>query len=485
MRLKKVKLPPSWQLFVVLTFVLLGILSGLFVPNFWLQTLIVFVVVGVFSRIFILKNLGRQLTMWFFAILFFWAGVLVFLWKQPSSLSVQNLPDNWVLLEANVDRVQDRGTDQYIYVDEVLYGDELREDKVLLKTRFADLRPGDKVRFSCKLESPEAFDGFRYDWYLASRGVYKTCQAEEVHVISHTAEFKTLFWKLRQNLSSSLKARFSEPQATLFEGLLVGDVVFADHWQERFAEVGVSHIVAASGYNVTLLSVIVFGLLTWLGFRRQQAIPVIFAAILLYVGVAGFSTPVVRAAIMASIILLGRLAGRRGALHNVLMLTVVLMTAISPYALVADAGFQLSILSTFGLIYLMPWFEEKLSFLPSDLAIRESFASTMSALLVAFPVLALQFGSFSLISPLANLLILPLVPLVSLLGLLSLLLPVGSVFVLPAWLAIQAILFVATAFSELPLASVAMHVILSVILSVTAFILTLWILRDSKKRRLL
>lgn len=478
-------LPPSWQLTIIILFVVLGILTAIFLPSFWWQTAISFALVGISSKLFTVKKFHQNVLLWVFAILAFWAGVMTFRAQLPGVLSVSNLPDSWVLLEARVDAVQDRGDQSYVYVDEVLYGNELREDKILVKSLFAEVRPGDAVRFSCKLESPEAFDGFRYDWYLASRGVYKTCQAEELKFISHEPEVKTLFWKLRQNLSGSLKARFAEPQATLFEGLLVGDVVFSEHWKDRFSVTGISHIVAASGYNVTLLSVIVFSLLIWLGFRRQQAIPIIFAAILFYVGVAGFSTPVIRAGIMASIILLGRLMGRRGALHNVLALAVLIMVAISPYTLVADAGFQLSVLSTFGLIYLLPWFEEKLSFVPEDFALRESFASTMAALLVAFPVLALQFGAISIISPLSNLLILPLVPLVSLFGILSLAIPVGSPLLILPWTLVEMILFISASFSELPLASLIMHVILATLLSIFALLLTLWILRDSKKRRLL
>jgi competence protein ComEC len=99
-----------------------------------------------------------------------------------------------------------------------------------------------------------------------------------------------------------------------------------------------------------------------------------------------------------------------------LVFTAAIMSLHNPWVLVYDAGFQLSFLATVGLVYLspllMPWFSR----VPKALGLQESIVSTMSAIVMTTPLILFQFGRFSLIAPLANILILSAIPLTMMLG---------------------------------------------------------------------
>lgn len=84
------------------------------------------------------------------------------------------------------------------------------------------------------------------------------------------------------------------------------------------------------------------------------------------------------------------------------------MVLLNPLLLLYDVGWQLSFLSTAGVIWLLPLFEKLVSRLPSLLA--ESLAMTLAACTATAPLLLYNFGSLSLIAPLTNIVILPLIP---------------------------------------------------------------------------
>jgi competence protein ComEC len=96
-----------------------------------------------------------------------------------------------------------------------------------------------------------------------------------------------------------------------------------------------------------------------------------------------------------------------------------------------DAGFQLSFLSTIGLIYFAPILEKRMDFFPPLLGevrwglsvwlgLKEIIITTFSAIIFTAPLIIYSFGRFSLIAPLANLLVLPAVPLAMLTGFITL-----------------------------------------------------------------
>ncbi len=126
------------------------------------------------------------------------------------------------------------------------------------------------------------------------------------------------------------------------------------------------------------------------------------------IAVCGFTTSVIRAGSMYIIASFAPLFNRESDTLNNLATAVTLIIISSPFV-VFSVGFQLSVLCTFGVIYIAPFFIDILKKrLPSNFlitAIAEITVTTLSATFMAMPVLIYNFGFLSLISPVTNILI--------------------------------------------------------------------------------
>jgi len=287
-------------------------------------------------------------------------------------------------------------------------------DNAMLATvpRYPQRHYGDRVQLVCTPERPEPFDGFAYDRYLASKGVYWVCFSRSAPLLLASGEGNagmSVLQGARMALVDQIDVVFGEPQSALLAGLLFGEKRFSSDWKERFVATGTSHIVAASGYNVAMLSFLLTGTLAFLGVKRKRAFGWLFAGMVGYMLFAALETAVIRAVVMALLVLCSRQLGRKTTMTNVLLVTATVMLTINPLLLFADVAFALSFLSTIGLIYLAPRWQQAWKWMPERWGLRESFVSTAAATLMSLPIILFSFGRVSLSSVLVNVLILPVV----------------------------------------------------------------------------
>lgn len=228
-------------------------------------------------------------------------------------------------------------------------------------------------------------------------------------------------YKFRDNVSTRINSLFPEPTAGLMNGLLLGlRIQLSDDLKENLKNSGTTHIIALSGFNITIIA----GFLLFLArpLRRNWALVLAGLGILLFVLMTGASSSVTRAAIMGWILLMTMWWGRRRHSMNAVLVAGAIMVLLNPYILQYDIGFQLSLVATIGIITLVPLLTPLLKWLPTVLS--EITATTISATLLTLPLVVFHFGGFSSVSLLSNLLILPLIPLVMLVGFVSLILAI-------------------------------------------------------------
>lgn len=319
------------------------------------------------------------------------------------------------------------------------------------------LQTGQRVVFSCSPERPEPFEVFAYDRYLASKSIYTTCFVREAPFVTGETGHFVAFDRLHDSVLTTIESIFGEPQASLLAGLLMGDNNFSDEWRERFLRTGTSHVVAASGYNVTMLAFVLMAILVSGGLRRQYAYPFVLVGIAGFVAIAGAEAAVTRAGIMGALALTATQLGRKTTPRNIILLTVVVMLLHEPRLLRDDVGFQLSVLSTIGLVTMTKYFSEKFNFIPETFGLRESFAATIAATLATLPIIIFGFGKISIISPFVNLLVLPFVPYAMLTGAIATVIgafdqSLGAFLAGPAWLLLSAMLEIIEAMAALPFA---------------------------------
>lgn len=286
------------------------------------------------------------------------------------------------------------------------------------------LQYGDEVRIDGKLTAPEVIDTFDYPHYLELSGVRALVTRGRIrHVHEETvipAFART--WSVIRYLSvirTAVEDRIGlvlpEPQASLLAGLLTGTRRgLPVHVGSDFRTAGITHIIAVSGYNVTIVMTLLGGLLFWIPVKKRL-LPLSFAAAAFCLFV-GAGAPVVRATIMGILGLIALSTERVTTTRLSILWTAFLMAAMNPLTLWYDASFQLSFLAVMGLSELSLPLKRLFRRVPETLAIRESLTATVAAQIATIPLSVILFRQFSLVAPLTNILVAPLIPLSMLLG---------------------------------------------------------------------
>ena len=325
---------------------------------------------------------------------------------------------------------------------------------------------GDVVDVRCRrLEKPEPIEDFRYDMYLARFGISYICRSPEIKKIGEGGGYKLFvnIFSFKDHVADRVNRLWHEPYAGFMAGLLYGYRGGLGSLNDLFAKTGVTHIIAISGYNITIVATILITLCIHLCIPRKRAFYLVVTGIVFFVLFTGASASVVRAGIMGVLVLFAQQRGRRRNMHSVLICTVMIMVVHNPFVLLWDAGFQLSFLATVGLLYIAPIIEKKVCWLPRSFGLRESFSSTISAILVTLPLILFQFGRLSVVAPVVNMLILCTIPFIMLLGFFGVVVsfvsyPLAKIISWVAWFGMGYVVLVVQFFASLPFSYVDVHI---------------------------
>lgn len=210
------------------------------------------------------------------------------------------------------------------------------------------------------------------------------------------------------------------------EAMLLGGITFGAkqnfkiELKNAMAASGTTHLVAISGYNITIIVIAAEELLGVLLARRAKFFATV-ALMVLFVLMTGLQSSAIRAAIMGFLALAAKESGRVFSMRNGIALTAAAMVALQPTVLVYDVGFELSFLSLLGIVCLCDPLKKAAQkiFRYEDSGVfewKESAVTTLSAQLGTMPVLIAVFNQFSATAIFANVLVLGTVPLTMLLG---------------------------------------------------------------------
>lgn len=238
---------------------------------------------------------------------------------------------------------------------------------------------------------------------------------------------------LRHRFAAGLESALPEPQASFGLGLLIGqrNILPADVSQTLLA-VGLTHLIAVSGYNLTIIIDTVRRLCAQRSKFQVAAASVLL--ILFFLALTGSSPSIVRAAIISLLGLAGWYYGRE-IKPLVLLLVAGAATALAnPLYLWGNVSWYLSFLAFFGVVIVAPLVTRRLFGTHRPRLLPSIIIQTLCAEVMTLPYVLYVFGQISLIGLLANVLVVALVPLAMLLcsiaGLSGMLLPLAA-----GWLA--------------------------------------------------
>ncbi len=223
---------------------------------------------------------------------------------------------------------------------------------------------------------------------------------------------------VRLRFLAGMQNALPEPLASFGLGLLIGQrTTLPDTVTRDLAIVGLTHIIAVSGYNLTI---IVRGVRRQLGKQsKYQSLVLSFALIGLFLLVTGFSASIVRAAIVSVLSLLAWYYGRTFRPILLLAIVAVLTAGWYPLYLWSDIGWYLSFLAFYGVLVLAPMIVKRLygSREPSNL--RLIIFESVCAQLMTAPFILFIFKQVSIVGLIGNVLVVPFVPLAMLLSLMA------------------------------------------------------------------
>lgn len=328
-------------------------------------------------------------------------------------------------------------------------GDTIRPSFVTLVTvrRYPEFSLGDELTIQGILEAPTNFGDFDYVAFLLRERIMSVVTFPRVEIVASGSQtssgkgstVRLILSRLKHSFENNIDAVVPEPHSAFLKGILLGNrESLPEELNEAFQETGTTHIIALSGYNITLIGRFVTVILTVLTIPFQVSFWTASLLIILFVVLTGASPSAVRAGIMGLLLLVAEREGRLYHIRNALAFAAAVMVYHNPFILRLDAAFQLSFLATLGLVYFSPhverWFDrlgcyiamffgktlslslrknsfELVSFPEAHLLkLKHIFIETLAAQLMVLPFLLFLFGRVSLVSPFANLLVLIAVP---------------------------------------------------------------------------
>lgn len=326
--------------------------------------------------------------------------------------------------------------------------------------RYPEFLYGESLILKGKLKEPPQFDDFNYQNYLSRYKIFSLMyfpKTENLNNNQGSFFFRNIFqWK--KTVEKQIKFIFPEPNSSFLAGLLIGarrnipESVLAN-----FNQTGLSHIIAISGYNITIIIAFILGLLSFL--PRKISFYCALGGVVVFTFFVGASAAVVRASIMGILGLIALHHGRQADVLILILLSASLMLLFNPSILWYDIGFQLSFLAVLGIVYITPFFEKWSQNIPQTLGFKEAFLMTISAQITAVPLIVFNFDRLSLIAPLANLLVAPLIPLAMLFGFLAIVVSflnfqLGLILGFLGYICCELILIIADTLAKVPYASI-------------------------------
>lgn len=356
-------------------------------------------------------------------------------------------------------------------VDAALAGGRSRpaEGLALVKLPpYPERRYGDRLLLTGELQTPReaARPGdFDYRSYLARKAIFSLMEPERARLLGSGGGHPLLaaLLDVRARSQRVLLRALPEPQSSLAVGILLGlQSSIPDDVSADFSITGTSHILVISGWNITIISTMLYGVAERLRLKKNAAFWFIIVTIWLYTLFVGASATVIRAAVMGTVVVVGQRLERPAHAWTTLFAATWAMTLWNPQTL-WDMGFQLSALATASLFAFGKGTEALLLKTPLRAEwlgwAREALTATLAAQILALPLILYAFGNFSVVAPLANVAMLPMVPYAMLFGALALAgglvwLPLGQGLALAAYLFLAWLTEGARFFAQLPYAAV-------------------------------
>ena len=282
---------------------------------------------------------------------------------------------------------------------------------------------GKKIEMNGTLEpfpfqrNPGEFDYGKYLGMNDIQGVVTVKGLDNVRIygMADGNAFQALTYSIQQNLYRIIDRLHSPRHASFLNGIIFGyRADISSDVKQSFMDTGTIHILAVSGSNVAFVAAIFFSILGFLRLPRKAVGGLAILGLVAYMLVTGSSASVVRATIMAIVLLCGTLFERKADIYNTISIAALILLFWNTNTLF-DVSFQLSFAAVISIVYFYPRLEALIKKIPERFeeikgvdAVLKLFAVSLAAQLGTVPFTAYYFGRVSIISLVANIPVVPI-----------------------------------------------------------------------------
>lgn len=270
--------------------------------------------------------------------------------------------------------------------------------------------------------------GFDYGRYLELNDIHGIVQVKEssaVQIVDSLREssFFSSVSRVKKVLLRIFDRLHGEQEANFLRGVILGDrSKIPDDIKKAFVDTGTIHILAVSGSNVAVVAIVLYAVLSLLRLSRKWIVVPTILGFLAYMLLTDSQASVVRATVMAIVLVVQPLFERKVDIYQSLSVSALVLLLWNSNNLF-DVGFQLSFAAVFSIVYLYPIFVKLIHKIPERFEeIRllnpalKLLAVSLAAQLGTLPFTAYYFERVSVVSLVANLVVVPLVGINTLLG---------------------------------------------------------------------
>jgi len=294
--------------------------------------------------------------------------------------------------------------------------------------------------------NPGEFDYGRYLTLNDIQGVATIAAREDFVVTKESAftGFNAFVGSMQRTLYGLIDHYYLPEQASFLKGVILGyRADLSNEIKQSFMNTGTIHILAVSGSNVAVIVLIMYSMFGFLRMPKKLVGGATIIGVVIFMLITGASPSVVRATIMAIVLLVGTMLERKTDIYNSLSVAAAIILLWDTNALF-DVGFQLSFAAVVSIVYIYPILAKLINLIPERFEeikaidyVLKLFAVSLAAQMGTLPFTAYYFGRVSIVALLANLIVVPLSGLNVLLGVATVALSVVSPFVASCYAALN------------------------------------------------
>ena len=305
---------------------------------------------------------------------------------------------------------------QFVLETESINNRQIQKEKVLVSAPLSyNFKYGDIIAAIGKLISspkPTFPSNFDYALYLSRQNIYTIFYLSDTGILDNKPNpVKNFTIFAKKHISKKFEQFFQQPYSAILQAMLIGDKVSLEsETKDKFINTGLIHLLVVSGLHIGFCVIIFIFFFKLFNLPLKYVYLLTIPSVFFYVLITGANPPAVRAAIMASCILIALILNREPLIYNAIALSALIILFINPQDLF-NASFQMSFLATLGIVYLYPKINNIFCNIKSKILknLWSVVAVTISAQIALIPVLLFYFGKLSIISLITNILIVPII----------------------------------------------------------------------------